>query len=52
MSTSKEYKAVRNYILNELHLTKEDIIKNIEPLLEKLVKRFIIHCHRIGYKRE
>lgn len=39
MSTSKEYKAVRNCILNELHLTKEDIIKNIEPLLEKLVKR-------------
>lgn len=39
MRTSKEYKAVRNYILNELHLTKEDIIKNIEPLLEKLVKR-------------
>lgn len=39
MSTSKEYKAVRNYILNKLHLTKEDIIKDIEPLLEKLVKR-------------
>lgn len=39
MSTSKEYKAVRNCILNELHLTKEDIIKNIESLLEKLVKR-------------
>lgn len=35
MSTSKEYKAVRNCILNELHLTKEDIIKNIESLLEK-----------------
>lgn len=41
MSTSKEYKAVRNCILNELHLTKEDIIKNIESLLEKLVKQFI-----------
>lgn len=39
MSASKEYKAVRNYILNELHLTKEDIIKSIEPLLEKLVKQ-------------
>lgn len=39
MSASKEYKAVRNCILNELHLTKEDIIKNIESLLEKLVKR-------------
>lgn len=41
MSTSKEYKAVRNCILNELHLTKEDIIKNIESLLEKLVKRYM-----------
>lgn len=39
MSTSREYKAVRNCILNELHLTKEDIIKNIESLLEKLVKQ-------------
>ena len=39
MSASKEYKAVRNCILNELHLTKEDIIKNIESLLEKLVKQ-------------
>ena len=39
MRASKEYKAVRNCILNELHLTKEDIIKNIESLLEKLVKQ-------------
>lgn len=39
MSTSKEYKIIRNFILNELHITKEDIIKNIEPLLEKLVKQ-------------
>lgn len=38
MSASKEYKTVRNCILNELHLTKEDIIKNIEPLLEKTCK--------------
>lgn len=29
MSTSKEYKAVRNCILNELHLTKEDMINKI-----------------------
>lgn len=41
MSTSKEYKSVRNCILNELRLTKEDIIKNIESLLEKLVKRYM-----------
>ena len=45
MSTSKVYKAVRNYILNELHLTKEDIIKNIEPLLEKLVKRCMLNTY-------
>lgn len=45
MSTSKEYKAVRNYILNELHLTKEDIIKNIEPLLEKLVKQCMLNTY-------
>lgn len=45
MSTSKEYKAVRNYILNELHLTKEDIIKNIEPLLEKHVKRYMVNTY-------
>jgi hypothetical protein len=44
MSASKEYKAVRNFILNELHLTKEDIIKNIEPLLEKLVKKEKMVC--------
>lgn len=45
MSASKEYKAVRNCILNELHLTKEDIIKNIEPLLEKLVKRYMVNTY-------
>lgn len=45
MSTSKEYKAVRNFILNELHLTKEDIIKNIEPLLEKLVKQCMYNTY-------
>ena len=39
MSASKEYKIIRNFILNELHITKEDIIKNIEPLLKKLVKQ-------------
>lgn len=45
MSASKEYKAVRNYILNELHLTKEDIIKSIEPLLEKLVKQCTLNTY-------
>lgn len=50
MSTSKEYKAVRNCILNELHLTKEDIIKNIEPLLEKLVKRCMHNTYGLLYR--
>lgn len=45
MSTSKECRAVRNCILNELHLTKEDIIKNIEPLLEKHVKRYMVNTY-------
>lgn len=45
MSTSKEYKAVRNCILNELNLTKEDIIKNIESLLEKLVKQCMLNTY-------
>lgn len=40
-----EYRAVRNCILNELHLTKEDIIKNIEPLLEKHVKRYMVNTY-------
>lgn len=38
MSASKGYKIIRNFILNELHITKEDIIKNIEPLLKKTCK--------------
>lgn len=49
MRTSKEYKAVRNCILNELHLTKEDIIKNIESLLEKLVKRCMHNTYGVSY---
>lgn len=45
MSTSKEYKAIRNCMINELHLTKEDILKNIEPLLEKHVKRYMVNTY-------
>lgn len=45
MGASKEYKAARDCILNELHLTKEDIIKNIEPLLEKLVKQCMLNTY-------
>lgn len=32
-------------MLDELHLTKEDIIKNIEPLLEKHVKRYMVNTY-------
>lgn len=39
MSTSKEYKAVRNCILNELHLTKEDIIKKHRIIIGKACKK-------------
>lgn len=35
----------KHRILNELHLTKEDIIKNIEPLLEKHVKRYMVNTY-------
>lgn len=38
MSTSKEYKAVRDCILNELHLTKEDIIKKHRTIIGKTRK--------------
>lgn len=41
MSTSKEYKAVRNCILNELHLTKEDIINAIRSDIRQYVERCI-----------
>ena len=50
MNASKEYKIIRNFILNELHITKEDIIKNIEPLLKKLVKQCMNNTYG-GYKR-
>ena len=37
--TSKEYKAIKNYIHNELGLTKEDIINdnNIEQMIKLMV---------------
>lgn len=38
MSTSKEYKSVRNCILNELRLTKEDIIKKHRIIIGKTRK--------------
>lgn len=41
MSKSKEYKAIKNYIHNELGLTKEDIVKEIEPLLKQLIYQYM-----------
>lgn len=39
MSRSKEYKAVKNYIHNELGLTKEDIINTIRSDIRQYVER-------------
>lgn len=39
MNKSKEYKAIKNYIHNELNLTKEDIVKEIKPYVKAVVER-------------
>lgn len=39
MSKSKEYKAIKNYIHNELKLTKEDIREIMIPIIREEVKR-------------
>lgn len=39
--TSKEYKAIKNYIHNELGLTKEDIINAIRSDIRQYVERCI-----------
>lgn len=44
--TSKEYKAIKNYIHNELGLTKEDIINAIRSDIRKYVKECI--CNTYG----
>lgn len=36
---SKEYKAIKNYIHNELSLTKDDIIKYVQPYIKEKVER-------------
>nr|DAI68908.1 MAG TPA: hypothetical protein [Caudoviricetes sp.] len=43
--TSKEYKAVKNYIHNELGLTKENIINVIRPEIRQYIER----CMRNTY---
>ena len=44
--TSKEYKAIKNYIHNELELTKEDIINAIRSDIRKYVEECI--CNTYG----
>lgn len=39
MSKSKEYKAIRNYIHNELKLTKKDIREIMIPIIREEVNR-------------
>ena len=46
MSRSKEYKAIKNYIHNELGLTKEDIINAIRSDIRKYVEECI--CNTYG----
>ena len=38
---SKEYKAIKNFIHNELGLTKEDVIKEIRTLIKQMTERCI-----------
>lgn len=44
--TSKEYKAIKNYIHNELGLTKEDIINAIRSDIRQYVEECI--CNTYG----
>lgn len=44
--TSKEYKAIKNYIHNELGLTKEDIINAIRSDIRQYVEKCI--CNTYG----
>lgn len=43
--TSKEYKAIKNYIHNELGLTKEDIINAIRSD----IRQYVEECMRNAY---
>lgn len=50
--TSKEYKAIKNYIHNELGLTKEDIINAIRPDIRKYVEECICNTYGNDYNIE
>lgn len=41
MSRSPEYKAIKNYIHNEIGVTKEDIIKEMKPCMQQLMQRYM-----------
>ena len=45
MSRSKGYKAIKNYIHNELGLTKEDIINAIRSDIRKYVEECICNAY-------
>lgn len=45
MSKSKEYKAIKNYIHNELGLTKEDIIKELDPILKRIMHQYMNNAY-------
>lgn len=50
--TSKEYKAIKNYIHNELGLTKEDIINAIRHDIRKYVEECICNTYGNDYNIE
>lgn len=50
--TSKEYKAIKNYIHNELGLTKEDIINAIRLDIRKYVEECICNTYGNDYNIE
>lgn len=45
MSKSKEYKAIKNYIHNELGITKEDIVKEIRSSLKQLLYQYMHNAY-------
>lgn len=49
---SKEYKAIKNYIHNELGLTKEDIINVIRSDIRQCVERCICNTYGNDYNIE
>lgn len=42
MSKSKEYKAIKNYIHNELKISREDIIKEIQKTTKSMCTTLMV----------